>query len=90
MSLMILDQMIPLQLKFGAEKSRIVMFIVFGGIAALAAHSMRLAPDAVSSLTTSLNKVSTGMLAIGALLVGCLLTGVSAAASIHIMKKKAF
>ncbi len=90
MSLMILDLMIPLQLKFGAEKSRIVMFILFGGIAAVAALGTRLAPDAAASLTASLENVSAGLLAVSALLAGCLLTVLSAAASIRIMKKKAF
>ena len=90
MSLMILDLMIPLQLKFGAEKSRIIMFILFGGIAALAALGMRQAPEAVSSLTAALDKVPGGLLAMGGLLAGCLLTAVSAAASIRIMKKKTF
>ena len=89
-ALLILDLMIPLQLKFGAEKSRIIMFILFGGIAALAALGMRQAPEAVSSLTAALDKVPGGLLAMGGLLAGCLLTAVSAAASIRIMKKKTF
>ena len=90
MSMMILDLMIPLQLKFGAEKSRVVMFIVFGGIGALAALVMRIAPDTVISLFTALDRIPGGWLAVGALLMGCLLTAMSAAASIGIMKKKTF
>ena len=90
MSLMILDLMIPLQLKFGAEKSRVVMFIVFGGIGALAAIIMRIVPQAVTSLFISLSRISAGWLSTGALLLGCLLTMISAIASVRIMKKKAF
>ncbi len=90
MSLMILDLMIPLQLKFGAEKSRIVMFIVFGGIGGVIALGMRLAPNAVSLLIASLDKLRDEWLTVGALLMGCLLTALSAASSIRIMKKKAF
>ena len=90
MSLMILDLMIPLQLKFGAEKSRVVMFIVFGGIGALAAIIMRIAPQAVTSLFISLSRIPAGWLSTGALLLGCLLTMISAIASVRIMKKKAF
>lgn len=90
-ALVILSFSIPLQLKFGSEKSRIALLITFGGIvlALLAvvkiAEAMRIDIDAVIDriLSVGFAKVFAGL---G--IMGILLIGISYLASVKIMNKK--
>lgn len=79
--------MLPMQLKFGAEKSRVVLAIAAGGIWVLAFFTMRFIPSS-GSMPAFLEKLHGGVLA--ALLLGlCLATlAVSWRISMHIMEKK--
>lgn len=90
MGLLMLDLMIPLQIRYGVEKSRIVMFIVFGGIAALIALLSRSNILPIAGLLTTMDRIADAWYIAGTVPVYMLLTIISANASIRIMKRKAF
>lgn len=78
--------MLPLQLKYGAEKSRLALAILFGGILALGYVGTKLFPG----LSGSLSGVSDA--AFGGALVGACIAAlaVSTLCSLGIMEKKEF
>lgn len=84
--------MIPLQLKYGSEKSRIVLFTFFGIIAILIFASKKISEnsDVFARLITSLEGLSPFVLLAVIVLVCLLLTFASYLWSIRIIKKKEF
>lgn len=90
MSALALDLMIPLQLKFGAEKSRIVMIAVFGAFAAVGAVIGRSAsgwfdPDA---LLAAMDRIPTAAYAVTIVALCTAATVISMAVSRRIMANK--
>lgn len=90
MGFLVLDLMIPLQLKFGAEKSRIVMLVVFGGIAAIFALLIRSNILPAETMKAAVNQIPTGWYVAGGVLLCTVLTVISARVSISIISKKAY
>jgi len=84
--------MIPLQLKFGSEKSRIVLFVLFGILAILLFGSSKISglQDIIASLMALISGLSPLILFLAALAVTMLLTFISYLLSIRIMAKKEF
>ncbi len=84
--------MIPLQLKYGSEKSRIVLFIIFGIIAIVIFGSNKVFGGAniLAGLAMTLDGMSP-LVVLAALTAVCMLAaGVSYRWSIRIMEKKEF
>lgn len=92
MAVWMLDLMIPLQLKYGAEKSRLVMFVGFGAIAALSVLVLKGMQDVlpVDSALEQLNRIPNGTVLFAAIAGSAVITTVSVLASCHIMNKKVF
>lgn len=88
MALLIIDLMVPLQLRFGAEGSRIVMLIVFGGITALGF----IFRDKAEKIAVSIERanIPDGCYLLLALVLCIALTLLSVRASCRIMEKKSF
>ena len=84
--------MIPLQLKYGSEKSRIVLFVIFGIIAVLIVGSNQIFDG--SNILAGLAKTLDGMspaVVLGALTAVCVLAVFASCLwSIRIMEKKEF
>lgn len=87
-----LDLMIPVQLKYGAEKSRTVMLVVFGGLTAvilLAAKALN-GTAAGNTLITAIDKVPDAVYVAAAVLICAALTFVSVRISRRIMENKIY
>ena len=85
--------MIPLQLKYGSEKSRIVLFILFGVAAALfvgVRNGFGGADPSPDSLVMALSGLSPAAVPLSFTAVCALLTGISYLCSVRIMEKKEF
>lgn len=85
--------LLPLHLKYGAEKSRIMLFVVIGGVVAAAILIIRLDLFQQLNLAAFFDKIGTvsPSLIIGIVIaVVLILLLISLAASIHIVKKKEF
>ncbi|MCR4690647.1 MAG: ABC-2 transporter permease [Lachnospiraceae bacterium] len=84
--------MIPLQLKFGSEKSRIVLFIIFGFLAALLFGGARtsVGTKILGRLVEVLDQMSSAVVLAVIVAVCMLLAGGSYYCSIKIMEKKEF
>lgn len=83
--------MIPLQLKLGAERSRIATYIIFGFIAGLIFMGKKLldSSDLTPEIETTLNSISSVVLI--AIIAFCLLVAfISYLCSVRIMMKKEF
>lgn len=84
--------MIPLQLKFGAEKSRIVLYFIFGIIAGIVFAGKKLIDDA--GLTEEMKTVLNGFSPIGAVIalaaLFLLAAFISYLFSVRIIQKKEF
>ena len=84
--------MIPLQLKYGSEKSMIVLFVIFGIIAVLIVGSNQIFDG--SNILAGLAKTLDGMspaVVLGALTAVCVLAAYASCLwSIRIMEKKEF
>lgn len=83
--------MIPLQLKLGAERSRIATYIIFGFIAGLIFMGKKLldSSDLTPEIETTLNSISS--VALIAIIAFCLLVAfISYLCSVRIMMKKEF
>ena len=83
--------MIPLQLKLGAERSRIATYIIFGFIAGLIFMGKKLldSSDLTPEIETTLNSISS--VALIAIIAFCLLVAfISYLCSIRIMMRKEF
>ena len=84
---------LPIQLKFGAEKSRIALLAVFGCIAAVGFVVVKLGESMnldIGAIVTKLNGMSPQMLIAGGIAAGILLLAVSYLISLKIMMKKQF
>lgn len=78
--------MLPLQLKYGAEKSRLALAILFGGILALGYLGTKLFPDLFGSLS-GVSDTTFGAALVGACIAAL---AVSTLCSLGIMEKKEF
>ncbi len=88
--LVILSIMLPLQLKFGAEKSRIAMIAIFGGAFAIGWGIFKLLPSIgtrIIDFFDNLTKMNIALLIADAVLV---ILATSVCISIKIMNKKEF
>ena len=85
--------MIPLQLKYGAEKSRIALFVVFGAIAAITIGASRLfgaSGQKAFAFVQNLESITPWMLLLIVFAVCALITFASYLLSIRVMEKKEF
>lgn len=88
----LLDLMIPLQLKFGPEKSRIVILVICGGIAAcgvVVSKNVKIMARA-AALAEQLDRVGDIWYLFVAVIIVAVLTFLSISASVHVMEKKTF
>ena len=91
--LILISVLLPVELKFGVEKSRIVLLVIVGIIMFAAFIGARI----LSPLTTRLNgldlelsNLSGPMLAAGALLLAAVILAICVACSIHVMEHKEY
>lgn len=90
---MILAISIPLQLKFGAEKSRMAFFAVFALAFVVALVFVKIAEGTSVNFTAILEKLdqaSFGSMTVILLLVWALMLGISALISLRVMERKEF
>lgn len=90
--ILLLDIMIPLQLKFGAEKSRMVMILAGGGIAAfivLTVKGLDLYTD-IEAVIRAVDSISVLWIVIICLLICAAATVISVTASTRIVRNKTF
>jgi ABC-2 type transport system permease protein len=81
--------MIPLQLKFGAEKSRIVIFVIFGILAILVFLFVKVVGTGVTSkMTSAIDRVFDSYFMIGMLVLAIVSAIISFLFSCKIMKNK--
>lgn len=92
--MIMMDIMIPIELKFGAEKSRVaILFImgVIGGFVILVAKKgIEIAGEQIQSIIEIVRKMSELQIGLAVSLIVALVTAISMALSIGIMKKKEF
>ncbi|WP_022761282.1 MULTISPECIES: ABC-2 transporter permease [unclassified Butyrivibrio] len=84
---------VPLQLKFGAEKSRIALFVIFGIVAVLAIGSSSFLADSVNPFVSVINILHDlpGAVTILILVAVCVIvTTISYLCSVRIMENKEF
>ena len=85
--------MIPLQLKYGGEKGRIAMIVIFG-IVFLGIYGLYQVIHMVNfnymAIITKIASLSTPVLILIITVLMLLILGISIQASIHVMKKKEF
>lgn len=84
---------VPINLKFGSEKSRVVLMCVYGMMAVLIFGGKKLlemAGVSMNQLAIVLAQIPTPMMIIGLVILFCLAVLVSVSISIRIMKKKTF
>lgn len=88
----VLDLMVPLQLKYGIEKSRMVMFIVWGGITAVCLLVGKTfgKTEAARNLAASFDRIPAAAVLAALILLCVILTFVSIRSSERIMKNKTF
>ncbi len=85
--------MLPLQLKFGAEKGRIAMIGIFGGAFAVGFAFYKLVPSAgarIIELIGYMREINMALLVADVVLALAIVLAISVAVSIWIMKKKEF
>ncbi len=94
--LILLSFMIPVNLKYGAEKGRVVLIIVVGVIVALVllveylVKTIGGTPVGLSVLVEKLERMGAGVLVLAALALAAGVCGVSVAVSLRIFQKKEF
>lgn len=90
--ILLLDIMIPLQLKFGTEKSRMVMILAGGGIAALIVLAVKgLKPYTdIEGIIRAVDSLSVLWIVIICLLICAVSTVISITASTRIVRNKTF
>ncbi len=91
--LLLTTVIIPLQLKYGAEKSRIAIFVIYGGIAALFILAMKLINSSNLNVNQAVSKLDTlppflVLMAIAAVCAAVMV--ISYLISVRIMEKKEF
>ena len=88
-----LTLMIPIELKFGVEKGRIAMMVIYGGIGALVAVAAKLFPskqDVLLPLVAKLDLIPSSLMALFVILtIGCVIA-VTYFLSLKVMEKKEF
>ncbi|MCR4668734.1 MAG: ABC-2 transporter permease [Clostridia bacterium] len=86
--------MLPVQLKYGGEKSRIVLFVVFGIVAAGALAASRIlggkGENLIASLAAKLDGTSPALVLVCVIAACALITCASYLWSVSIMQKKEF
>jgi len=86
--------MLPVQLKYGGEKSRIVLFVVFGIVAAGALAASRIlggkGENLIASLAAKLDSTSPALILVCVIAACALITCASYLWSVSIMQKKEF
>lgn len=91
--ILMLDLILPLHLKFGAEKGRLVMFVAIGVIFAAVYFGEKLMERVSVDWNSCLNKIfefgETGLFLAGCAVIA-ILTIISIGISIHILRKKQF
>ena len=91
--ILVLSIMIPLQLKYGGEKGRIAMIVIFGigflGIYGLY-QVIRMINFDYMAIITNIASLSTPVLILIISVIMLLILAISIQASIHVMKKKEF
>ena len=89
-----LSTMIPLRIRYGAEKGRIVQYIMFGGILIIGALvtgvGKQLQPSAAADLLARLKSVNASVIGAAAAAGGIVILAVSEQISEKIMEKKEF
>ena len=92
-ALIIMDLMIPVQIKYGSEKSRIVLVVVVG-IAMVAGIALKKGAELlqlpVGSIMEKLNQVTDVQLLAGSFVLAIAATALSFVISLKIMNKKEF
>ncbi len=91
--LLAIAMMLPLHLKFGAEKARIAVIAVFGGLFAIGIAVFKLLPNAASRVEAffaELDQMNTAFMIASAVLLVFGALAVSVTASMRIMEKKEF
>ncbi len=91
--LVILSIMLPLQLKFGAEKSRIAMIAIFGVVFAIGFGVFKLLPNAsahILNFIDSIGQMNIALLIADIVLAVLVILVASVCISIKIMNKKEF
>lgn len=92
-ALIIMDLMIPVQIKYGSEKSRIVLVVV-AGIAMVAGIALKKGAELlqlpVGSIMEKLNQVTDVQLLAGSFVLAIAATALSFVISLKIMNKKEF
>lgn len=89
-SVLVLDLMIPMQLKFGAEKSRIVMIAAFGAVTAIGIIIGRNTALELDTLMAVLDRIPAAMFILAAAVLFAAVTLISVAVSRKIVEKKVF
>lgn len=87
--LLILDISIPISLKYGSERKRIILLTIWGSLFALLAFFSKVKPEVLSSGTGSLSLSAPAVILLLSAAV-VLLTAVSVLLSIRIMENKEF
>lgn len=90
MFLIMVSILIPVQLKYGAEKSRVVLMVSFVVIACLAAAATKVMKVDVDALGTTLERIPDVMLFGIGLIVSILVFLISYRISVSIMERKEF
>lgn len=85
----ILAIMLPLQLKYGAEGSRVVLMVVAGSVAAVVVLVKKFVP-AGAAMPTWLDDVNELTVVVVLMLVGVVATAVSYLCGVRVMNKKTF
>jgi len=80
---------LPFILKYGAEKSRLIMVITYFAIFALSTF-LKDKSDLITKLAELFNKSSMSMIFIGIVLIGLIIIGLAIKSSIIIMEKKEY
>lgn len=87
--LFVISFMMPLQIKYGAEGSRIVMAIVAGIIAIIVFCGLKVFPDGIQP-PAFLNNLSNAVVIIAFVVITMIAVGVSYMFSVRVMNKKTF
>lgn len=88
--LLMLAVMIPIELKFGAEKGKLATFVLFFAVFGIFFLVTNASEEAGIDLSALAGQMNLAKLALGAVLVTLLVLAFSASASIKIMEKKQF
>lgn len=88
--LLMLAVMIPIELKFGAEKGKLATFVLFFAVFGIFFLVTNASEEAGIDLSALAGQMNLAKLAVGAVLVTLLVLAFSVSASIKIMEKKQF